>query len=336
MNGRVYIEKTACISLQDSFGGSFMHGNVRTTSPGRENCSEPDYSELIDIRQIRRMSRIVRMSVAAGKTVMSGASKPMPDGIIVGTAMGCMDDTDNFLTKLVEQKEEMLSPTSFIHSTHNTIASQIALQFKCYGYNSTYVHKSHSFEGALIDAMLLISENPEHLLVVGGADETIDHSYTIMERLGVAGNEIITGEGVAFFALSGNHENALCEIKSADTWTFNESGEVIRGISDRIKNGELPAPSLVLAGINGDQVNDDLINQSIKNISGNTPVIPYKKYCGEFGTASAFALWLASEIIRTGKLPPADGMEIAAPVNNIMIFDQKGKTHHSMMMISAC
>ena len=51
----------------------------------------------------------------------------MPDAIITGTGLGCLEDTEKFLTAMVTNKEEFLTPTSFIQSTHNTVSAQIAL-----------------------------------------------------------------------------------------------------------------------------------------------------------------------------------------------------------------
>ena len=53
--------------------------------------------------------------------------------------------------------KNILTPTSFIQSTHNTVGGQIALGLECKGYNFTYVHASISFESALLDAQLQLA-----------------------------------------------------------------------------------------------------------------------------------------------------------------------------------
>ena len=55
--------------------------------------------------------------------------------------------------------KNILTPTSFIQSTHNTVGGQIALELQCKGYNFTYVHGSNSFESALLDAKLQLELN---------------------------------------------------------------------------------------------------------------------------------------------------------------------------------
>ena len=73
----------------------------------------------------------------------------MPGGIIVGTAYGCLQDTEIFLTTMIEYNEEMFTPTAFIQSTHNTIGAQIGLMLQCHNYNNAFVHSGFSFESAL-------------------------------------------------------------------------------------------------------------------------------------------------------------------------------------------
>ena len=150
----------------------------------RLSCVEPNYTELIDPKAIRRMSRIIRMGVAAGKAAVGKAELELPEAIIVGTAFGCLEDTHSFISRMTEYDEDMLNPTPFIHSTHNTNAGQIALHFKCHGYNSTYVHRSVSFESALLDGLMQVEEGAIQNALIGGTDELIDASFTIMGRMG--------------------------------------------------------------------------------------------------------------------------------------------------------
>ena len=86
----------------------------------------------------------------------------------------------------------------------------------------------------------------------------------------------------------------------------------------------------------GIQKTNNLILESIGKIASGTPVASYKNYCGEYGTASAFALWLACEIIEKGITPPGLKTESEYPIKSIIIFDQKGNSHHSMIMVSSC
>ena len=94
-----------------------------------------------------------------------------PQAIVVGTAMGCVTDTERFLRQLVEQGEEFLSPTHFIHSTHNTLAGLVAIHTKSHGYNTTFSQGDASYDHALRDAYLLLSQGHADNALVGAHDE---------------------------------------------------------------------------------------------------------------------------------------------------------------------
>jgi len=137
-----------------------------------------------------------------------------PDAISVGTAMGCLQDTEQFLSKMIAQDEQMLTPTAFIQSTHNTVSGQIALLCGCHGHNLTYVHRGHSFEHALINTQLYLQQHPGETVLAGGLDELVDTSVALMQRAGVYRTDAtqsagaIAGEGAAFFTVSRQRENA--------------------------------------------------------------------------------------------------------------------------------
>ncbi len=127
---------------------------------------------------------------------------------------------------MVEQKEQLLTPTAFIQSTHNTIGAQIALLLGCNGYNNAFVHRGFSFESALLDACLLIKENEAHNVLVGAIDEITDNSFAILERFGLYKRKPLSnfdlyktdskgtnaGEGrVIFLTLWASFRKRLCE-----------------------------------------------------------------------------------------------------------------------------
>ena len=85
--------------------------------------------------------------------------------------MGCVTDTERFLRQLVEQGEEFLSPTHFIHSTHNTLAGLVAIHTKSHGYNTTFSQGDASYDHALRDAYLLLSQGHADNALVGAHDE---------------------------------------------------------------------------------------------------------------------------------------------------------------------
>ena len=136
----IYIRATGNISPQQTFGPApFLMEPVVYTG-NRMTCIEPEYQTIIDAKLIRRMSRIIKMGVAAAMQCLQTAGVAVPDAIITGTAYGCLQDTEVFLTRIITNKEEALAPTAFIQSTHNTVGAQIAVMLQCQGYNNEVSH----------------------------------------------------------------------------------------------------------------------------------------------------------------------------------------------------
>src|SRR3978361_1094966 len=182
---KTYIRSSSCISAQNTFGNNDFLTDIIEYTGTRLKAIEPDYKQYIDPKQIRRMSHVIKMGVAAAKECLAQGNTEMPGAIITGTAFGCMEDTVTFLTRIIELNEEMLPPTAFIQSTHNTVAAQIALQLKCHQYNNTFVHKGISFESALFDAIMLLNEQETDNILVGGTEEMVDTGFKVLTRLGL-------------------------------------------------------------------------------------------------------------------------------------------------------
>jgi 3-oxoacyl-[acyl-carrier-protein] synthase II len=348
-----YIKGTCSISAQETFNNSVLLQGFSNLEGNRWPCIEPDYSSYIDAKQIRRMSRIIRMSVASSMIALKQAAIEKPDAVIVGTAFGCLGDTYSFLSKLVQYKEDMLSPTAFIHSTHNTIASQIALHYKCYGYNSTYVHRNNSYESALSDALLMIENNEVQNVLVGGSDETIDAGFTIMNRMGFfkqptdvnSGNLFnennsgtVAGEGCSFFALTNDpSKNCIAKISAVASWSFESIDQVKENIDNLLTENSIDSPSIVLTGYNGSG-SELRYEEAFTNRMKLSRIIKFKHLCGEYGTSSAFATWLASQMLQHQYT--LDGFEFkkntSEKIKSILIYNQTSHIHHSVILLEAC
>ncbi len=162
-----------------------------------------DLRELIpDAVMRRRMSRIVKQGVATAVACAGGVERIADlDAIITATGWGCLADSERFLRLDCETQEQMLNPTPFIQSTFNTVGAQVALLGRNHGYNTTYVHRSRSFESALLDAMMRLEEGEASRVLVGAYDEQTPTQHHIMERMG-CWRKARDGEGCAFVLLT--------------------------------------------------------------------------------------------------------------------------------------
>jgi 3-oxoacyl-(acyl-carrier-protein) synthase len=94
---------------------------------------------------------------------------------------------------------------------------------------------------------------------------------------------------------------------------------------------------LVLLGINGDNRYDPIYYEFARSIFKGTPLSYYKHLCGEYHTASGFALWLAANILMRQTIPEIIrlGDNHREPVRNIIIYNQYYNINHSFLLLSA-
>jgi 3-oxoacyl-(acyl-carrier-protein) synthase len=345
-----YIRSASSISPQNTFGDNGFLTDVVESTGTRLKAIEPDYKQYIDPKLIRRMSQVIKMGVSAAKDCLGRSDVQMPGAIVTGTAFGCMEDTVAFLTRIVEFNEEMLPPTSFIQSTHNTVAAQIALMLQCHGYNNTFVHKGISFENALIDALMLLKEGETNNILVGGTEEMIDVSFTVLTRLGLYKRRPISnldlykeeskgtigGEGASFFLLTDKpSQDNLAELTGLKT--LYKPKDIEQGINEFLEAHGLTVDDvdLVITGRNGDIKNDKIYNDLGQSLFANTVLVNYKHLCGEYPTSSSFALWLAANIVKTGTVP-AVVANIGIEPKKVLIYNHYQGNYHSLMLLSAC
>ena len=352
---QIYIRATASISPQETFGNvPFLPKTIEYTG-NILKAIEPDYKDIIDAKLARRMSRIIKMGVAAASECLKNAGEKNPGAIILGTAYGCLEDTGIFLERIITQSEEMLPPTAFIQSTHNTVGAQIALMLHCNQYNNTFVHRGFSFESALLDAMMLLKEGEATNVLVGGIDEITDASYSILKRFGLYKcvpvsnlalfpsdtKGTIAGEGAAFFLLtSESSKNDLAQLDAMTTfYKPKDFAETENHISTFLESQSININEidLIITGKNGDIKNDDIYNHLRNSIFSNNEIINYKHLCGEFPTSVSFALWLGANIIKTGKVPADNGYKAFKEnkLKRILIYNNYQNIHHSLILISA-
>ena len=165
----------------------------------------------------RRMSKIVKTAVGTAIECAGGIENVRcVDAIITSTGWGCLIDSERFLRNIINDNEQLLNPTPFIQSTFNTVGGQIALLAHNQSYNVTYVNRSHSFEDALLDAVLRIEDGESSSVLVGSYDEQTESQHKIMERMGTY-KYLKDGEGCVFAKLTSTlHEGCKAQISRID------------------------------------------------------------------------------------------------------------------------
>jgi len=349
----MYINGAGCLSPQPTFGHPGFPEEAASVESNRLKAIEPNYKEFVPPEMVRRMGRIIKMGVAAAKSTLNEAGCTVPDAIITGTGLGCIEDTEKFLGTMIRNREEFLTPTAFIQSTHNTVSAQIALLTGCHGYNFTYVHRGFSFENAILDSLLQFQHERGSSILLGAADELTTNSFHIQERMGFwrrkpgdsltmvdhPGKGTVAGEGAAFFLL-GTEKKPTTYARLTDVETcfspdaLPEEQINVRDILDR--NGlALSDIDLVLLGRNGDVRFDRIYDRMMASAFPSTPSGYFKHLCGEYMTASSFGLWVAANILKEQRIPkilhvnnPPD------PVKHILVYNHYRGINHSLILLS--
>lgn len=351
-----YINGIGIISPQKTFDTQDFLSDVVTYDTNSLRCIEPSYKDFLNPTLARRMGRIIKMSIAASSICFKDSGVPMPDAIMTGTALGCLEDTEKFLLSIIDNDEQFLTPTSFVQSTHNTVSGQIALQLKCMSYNFTYVHKGFSFESAVLDGMMTLAEGSGNNVLIGGHDEMTDKYYRVCDRIGYWKKEpaptmelishrtsgSIAGEGAAFFMFSREKsDSSYARIRGIEfIYKPLDKEETEQKINHLLASCGLNAGDIdtVIYGINGDMRYDEPYYQLKDGIFCGSNAAYFKHLCGEYQTSGSFALWMAAMMLKKQVIPPAvliGGQKLAA-LRNVLIYNGFMGADQSVMLLSQC
>lgn len=352
---KIYINSTGSLSAQKTFENTSFLNEVVDYTNTIIPIIDPNYKDYIPPAAARRMAKGIKMGVVASKIALQEAQLENIDAIITGTGMGCLRDSEKFLSTILDNDEQYLTPTPFIQSTHNTVAGQIALELQCKGYNFTYVHGSVSFESALIDAKLQLEQDEAENILVGGIDEIGDYTASLHLAINHIKSELtnsltllssktkgsILSEGANFFVLAHKKQVAsyaeLVGVKIYNTLTQNAIAKVAE---DFLEENQLStdAIDLLILGNNGDAEFDGLYQELATKSFKNTQQVGYKHICGEFNTASSFGFWLGAKILKTQTLPDVVKLNNipTASFKTILLYNQYRGENHSFTLLRQC
>lgn len=300
-----FIKAASSISHQQTFRNKGFAKNILPLASDSK-LFRADYKEFIDAGLLRRMSEILRMSIACASDCIKQADSRQPDAIIVGTGLGCLFDTEKFLTHALLIKEGLIPPTSFIQSTHNTIAGQISLVHGNHNYNMTHTQNTLSLELALQDAFLNLDEGRENILV-GAADENIEQLKEIFEKLGFQNLNLTSG--ASFFIVSKN-KTAADKIQITNTATFGNIESLEQCIDDFLNQNNLDRKGFDLLLYSS-------LTESVKNVFETNQLVNYTEYSGVYFTNASFAVHLAYDILDAGSWKEKNDVKRILICNNL-------------------
>ena len=347
----VYINSASCISVQDTLNKNFFQDLKPENSNQIIKAIEPNYKEFIPPAMIRRMSKTVKMSSVASQHALKEAGLERPDAIIVGTGMGCSQDSEKFLKNVIDNREEFLTPTYFIQSTHNTVAGQIALALQCHAYNFTYVNTSSALEFSFLDAKLQLQDDEAENVLVGSTDEQTERTMELyklhhiikkaedlpFDILDSNTKGVMWGEGSCFFVLGKTQkESSYAQLKDIQIINKLDQEDTQNFINVFLIKNNLKAEDVdaVILGFSGDSESDRYYTKATE-VFPESALLYYKHLSGEFNTASGFSTFMACHILKNQHIPEV--MKIRKikkeGIKNILLYNHLLGDDHSLVLL---
>ena len=348
----MYIQSANQISVQKPLSDEWFDNPVFYEDK-RVPTIDPDFKEQFPPMVARRMCLLLKRAVMMSRLTLKEASVEMPDAIISGTGLGCIDNTEKFIYAIMDNEEKFLQPTFFMQSTHNIISSTIAIDLKCHGYNNTFVHRWASFENALLDALMQFGQGRIQTALVGGYDELTNDYYKFFDRLGLwdfvngqsSVNRCFAGEASINMLLSATkNEKTICEISDVELLYRPTNEQISRTLDIMLEKAgcRLSDIDAVMTGLSTYAENDKVYYDVIENHFGDRPIMQYKHLFGESFSASAIGAYAAMTCLRKGRIPSfmlADAGSANADINDakrILVYNHYNNKPHSFILLSSC
>ena len=293
----IYIHRPAYIGAQSPLSSDWMQ-NVVSADRSVLHTLDPDFSPFVSAGQARRLGPLLKRAMATSlHSLRNGEEIVRPDAIIAGTGLGCIANTENFLKQIKNNNEELLTPTPFMQSTHNTISSQLAIQLQSHAYNATYSHLDNSFFSAMIDAVahMLSPQYEWQNMLIGGYDELTEDVLNLLRKSLFYGHSdsVMASEAAVSMLLSTTP--SACEL--TDIMHPTSHPNAYKLLDDLLQKDDL-----ILLGVNGDKENDKRYHQIIDCYYDHT-FLHYKHLFGENMSSDAVGLYVAAECMLQQTVP---------------------------------
>ena len=306
-----YVLSAKQISIQQPLSEEWMEAPVVHETPFPRSI-DSSYKEYVSPIEARRMGKILKRALATSKEALKAAGLDSVDAIITGTGYGCTENTEFFLEALSREGEQLLKPTYFMQSTHNTISSLVAIQTKNHGYNVTYAHKGISFDSALHDAWLQLKLGKIDTALVGGHDEMTETFYHILKKGEVMGqdDELCGETAVSVVLASASHceeqnRAPLCKLTGFAMLHQPSLNAVMDAVASLLQNARksLADVDYVLTGISNNSAKAKAYLEETKTLFGEKPLLQFKRLFGESFTASGLGFYVAAQCLKAGRVP---------------------------------
>lgn len=307
MNRKIHIYVANQISIQRPLSEEWMTSPI-TYNGDFVHAIETNYRNYLTPLEARRMAPIMKRALATALETIKQSGIEHPEAIITGTSIGSLEYTERFLEAMVENEEQLLKPTYFMQSTHNTVGSMLGIYTKTHGYNTTYSHGAISFELALQDAYIQMQLGKISNALVCGNEEMIDSYYELLAKtgyLGIDGMCPCSELSVSMMLSSETKNSSLCTIAGVDVFHSSSSDLFEQRIKNLIENIGLTINDIdvIFTGVNGNKRNDDYYANITNKLFNGFPLVSYKQMFGENFTSTALGIYAAAHCLNKGMIP---------------------------------
>lgn len=349
---RIFIRSAAQISIQNPLCDEWFENPI-FYSQTHNRSIDPDFKSFIPIMEARRMGRVMKRAIVTSKSVIPEENRATLDAILTGTGLGSVEDTEKFLNALLKNDEEMLPPSNFMNSTHNTIGSIIALNFKCHGYNLTSAHRGTSFDSICFDAYLQFLKGAKNILV-GGHDEMTADYFALFDQIGFWKKEPFTADtikessskgtfagetAVSFWLSAEDGADSLCSILGVDLLYKPSRQRLQESLDTMLAQSGLTRDDIdaIVLNCNGDVENDTVSREVAEAILPNVQQLYYKHLFGDSFTMSAMGLYISAVCLHRREIPAhliyRSGAGNKRP-RTLLLHNHYQNKDHSFMLLS--
>lgn len=325
MYQRIDIISAKQVSIQQPLCEEWMTSPV-VPSGQFVRAIDPDFRQFVTPGESRRLGKLLKRALATSLSALEEGGIRNPDAIITGTGFGSIENTELFLDALVREGEQMLKPTQFMQSTHNTASSLIGINTKSHGYNSTYSQKGLSFDSALYDAWLQFRLGKIGNALVGAHDEMSPVFSGFMTKAGhVMQGETCSEAAVSVLLEADSTKPSMCTLEDVRILNRPTSEELSQVLSQM-------KADVCMTGRSGNAGNDALYDF----LGDDVPQCSYKPLFGVNFSSSAIGFYAAACSLKAGHVPSVlNGGRGDVPCSSILLVNVVGGRHYSFVLLKA-
>ena len=317
------------ISIQNPLTEEWME-NPLSYNEDYVRAVDPDFKQFISAGDARRMGKLLKRALATSLSALQEGGIENPDAIITGTGFGSIENTELFLDALVREGEQLLKPTQFMQSTHNTASSLIGIHTHCHGYNSTYSQKGFSFDSALYDAWMQFRIGRIASALVGSHDEMSPVFSGFVRKAGHVKEGEICSEAAVSVLMAESGDNAYCTLDGVKLLDSPSEDTLRQVLADMTADGI----DAVMTGKSGNAVNDSWYGFLDAMLPG-VPQLRYKPLFGVNFSSSATGFYASACCLKKGGVPAvlsASGKAIECSKGILVVNVVEGR-HYSFALL---